>query len=451
MNKDILVVLPNFYLDDEDIKNFINVTLQEFKNNKLIFLSYLNTHDYYYQKLSYLGYDFFSVLKKQKIFTTTILRKTYQNHSNFNNYILVILRNTNNEISIKIQKKSKLNVYIWSALNNRIRSIKDEIQDEEDFEINSNIFSKISKKYKSQYVLTPYGFTMRHTGYGYINEMGFRIPKNYLNLKNREENHKLICFFGNSSCFSMRVRDNELFTNLLEQKLNSYFQENSIDKKVTILNFGMMGHLVLNEIYTYIAFAQELNPDLVFAHHLINDLVAGMTNDNLLLTKFNYNYLYLFEEWSLKLHKNNIGLGKDFPARNTLNSSQDIINAYYTRDKQFKSLVENNKSKYISVIQPASFSKKKLSEREKKGIELYINKLLIDEEPFIKSMYCELIDILKDKHEYCDIIDLHTMFEKFDDKDSLFSDWIHTNANGDKVMSEFIFEHMLKHDLLQML
>jgi len=448
--RDIIIILPSKEVEEVDLKSSFNAIFREFGEfSNFILLTYNDdSYEYYKKNLDFLDAEITPFFKKDAHLSKDLLALVYDKAFDIDAYRVVVLRDMENKISIGYADNTDIHIYMWSALNNRIRSIKDEMSLEEDEEIDSNIFSKIAKQNRSQYVLTPYGYTMRHSGYGYINEFGFRVPKDYQKLKNREKNHKLICFFGNSSCFSMRVRDNELFTHLLEQKLNHYYQENNIDKKVSVLNFGMMGHLVLNEIYTYIAFVQELNPDMVFAHHLINDLVSGMTNDNLLLQKFHFNYLYLFEEWSLKLHKNNVVIEEKIPTRNKINTSQEIIDTYYARDTQFKKLVENSGSKYISIIQPASFSKNELSEREKKGIEFYIDKMTTDEEPFIKDMYNELRNMLKEKGEYDDVIDLHTHFGKYGSNENLFVDWIHTNADGDRVMSEFIFEYMVDKDLI---
>jgi len=366
--KDIIVILPSLHIEEVDLKSSFNAIFREFGElSNFIVLTYDDTsHSYYKKQLDFLDISVVPFFKKGAFLSKELLFKVYNKAFKMDDYRVVILRDMDNNISIPYKDDVDINIYMWSALNNRIRSIKDEVSIEEDVEIESNIFSKIAKHHRSQYVLTPYGYTLRHSGYGYINEFGFRVPKDYQKLKNRRKNHKLICFFGNSSCFSMRVRDKELFTNLLEKKLNNYYYDNNINQQVTVLNFGMMGHLVLNEIYTYIAFAQELNPDMVFAHHLINDLASGMTNDNLLLKKFHFSYSYFFEEWSLKLHKNDIILRDKIPTRNKINSSQDIINSYYARDNQFKDLIKNNGSRYVSIIQPVSFSKKELSEREKK-------------------------------------------------------------------------------------
>lgn len=446
----IIATLPSNYVEIVDLKNYFNSIAQEFgKDAKYLILTYDDDSFVYYKKnLNYLNLTIINFFKKDALLTKELLLEVYECALDINQYRVVIFRDIENNISIKYAENTEIQIYMWSALNGRLRRIQDETNEEEDSETNSNIFAQISKHNRSQYILTPYGYTVRHSGYGYINELGFRIPKDYQKLKTREKHHKLICFFGNSSCFSMRVRDNELFTSLLENQLNDYFNMISQDTKVTILNFGMMGHLVLNEIYTYIAFAQELKPDMVFAHHLINDLVSGMTNDNLLLKKFNFNYHFLFEDWSLQLHKNDVVQQDKIPIRNKINTADEIIEAYYARDKQFKVLVENEKIPYVSIIQPVSFSKKELSKREKQGIAFYIDKMIIEEEPFIKNMYSQLIDMLKNKGEYDRVIDIHTAFGKYGASDDLFVDWIHTNANGDRIISELIFKYLINNNLI---
>ena len=45
----------------------------------------------------------------------------------------------------------------------------------------------------------------------------------------------------------------------------------------TVLDFGLPGNVVLNEIITYLLHCQDIRPDIVVAHDGFNDLFYGLT------------------------------------------------------------------------------------------------------------------------------------------------------------------------------
>ena len=446
---DILILLPPVPFENEDFKNALNAIEKELKSNKLHL--YCNEDSKEYYKINYGHYKIDTLIYCQdKYISKEIISREYNSAYNTKQYIFIILKNINHSQAIEVEKNSDINIYRYQILNNRVCSIKDEITEAEDIEIDSNVFSIIHKKQKGLFGLVPYGFTVRHPGYGYVNEMGFRIPKEYQTLKYRDSNHKLICFFGGSCCYSMRVRDDEIFTKVLEDKLNNHSEMNNLNTKYTVLNFGMIGYVLINELITYMMYAEELNPDFVVGYHLLNDLQCGMANDNLLLKKFNLSYNHRYEQWANILHKSDVQLKWDenISMHNQLNTPKDIINAYYTRELQFEKIATNNNSKYISIIQPMYFSKSKLSKREKVGYDFYTAKGVNSEYIFIKNMYEKYISFMKQKNRYKDILDLHTEFKSYDENDTLFCDSAHTLTKGDEVIASHIFNFLENKGLL---
>jgi len=443
--KDILILLPPSPFEKEDFNNALMAIEKELKSNKLFLYCNELDEEYYIKNYNYFK---ISVLihknESKNSINEHIISRVYKDTLSYEKYIFVILKNINHEQTVQFNLTTNINIYRWQVLNNRICSIKEEILEEEDPEINSNIFSKIHNKQKSLFGLIPYGFTFRHPGYGYVNELGFRVPKDYHSLKTRDKNHKLICFFGGSCCYSMRVREDETFTFLLEKKLNDYASEHKLKTKYTVLNFGMMGYVLLNELITYILYAEDLNPDIVIGYHLLNDLQCGMSNDNLLLKKFNIAYNHRYEEWSKILHGSNekLAWSESTTMHNKKNSPKDIIMAYYNREKQFKKIVTNNNSKYISIVQPMFFSKQELSQREQTGYNYYTNKVVHKEYTFIQNMYVKYLDYLKSQNEYEDILDLHTIFNQYDKTHTLFCDSAHTLSKGDYEISQHIFDFL---------
>ena len=445
--KDILIILPPAPFEINDFKNALNVIEKELKSSMLYL--HCSSESLSYYKNNYPQYNINPIHEGIEL-TKETLNQVYKKSYELDQYVLVVLKNIDHQQSYEYDINSDINIYRWQVLNNRICSIKNEITEEEDIEINSNIFSKMHKEQKSLFGLLPYGFTVRHPGYGYVNEMGFRVPNDYQKLKNRDKNHKLICFFGGSCCYSMRVRDDEMFTAVLEKKLNKYSQNNNSNIKYTVLNFGMMGYVVLNEMITYLLYAQELNPEYVVGFHFFNDVQSGIVNDNLLLRKFNTSYNHGYEEKIKTIHQSDIQIKwkEKTIIPNKFNLENDIILSYSKRDQQFSDIVTSDGSQYISVIQAFSFSKKELSEREKIGYNFYSRENLDQENAYIKRIYEEYISFLKKENKYDKTLDLHTKFSAYDENETIFCDSAHTVANGDRIIANHLIEFFLKKGLL---
>ena len=66
----------------------------------------------------------------------------------------------------------------------------------------------------------------------------------------------LIAVFGGSAAFSVYCQINEMFPARLEHKLSLALER--IGQRVTVLNFGMHDNVVMQEMMTYLLFAQQL-------------------------------------------------------------------------------------------------------------------------------------------------------------------------------------------------
>lgn len=342
---------------------------------------------------------------------------------------------------------SKEDVYTLE-IDGRIRASVSELGKKDYPHLDTHPFNKLGPKTPDgEFYYFPYGYLFKYPGLGSINPFGFRVPDNYSHLEEREKNHKLIIFFGGSAMWSMYSYIHEMFPSVLENKLNELCQSEEIDLRFTVLNFGMHGHIVLNEIMTYLLFCQNLKADYIIAHDGWNDLLYGMISDKFLLNEHNLAYQYNLEYWSQLLHqtknvKPTQPTGQKF---SVVNVPHNIISAYIERKKQFKNMVENEGSQFIWGLQPSIYSKRTHSSDE----ENYLNSELSHTNPFKEGykrmpfIYKEYVDTIK-KEQNINFFDVHEKFNRYDGQDTLFGDIIHTTPLGDKKIAIHYFEHFKK-------
>lgn len=315
--------------------------------------------------------------------------------------------------------------------------------------LDSHVFNKLSSRTsQGNFYYFPYGYLFRYTGLGPINSFGFRVADDYTKLTDRPDHHKLIVTFGGSSTWSMYCLHEEMFQERLQTKLNKWSKENNIGYTYTVLNFGMHGHVVLNEILTYVLFVQQLRPDIVITNDGWNDFIYGMVSDAYLLENQNMTYQYNLESWSHLIHGTNHipGNHSNISSKplNIINSPHTVIKAYVARKMQFHDMVEAAGGTFIWGLQPYVGSKHRPSSIE----EEYI-KPLPDNNPMstpyskIASIYDKYLAVrLPDRVKFANC---HAYFKSFDSNETLFGDNIHTVALGDEKVSDFYMMFITKH------
>ena len=175
----------------------------------------------------------------------------------------------------------------------------------------------------------------------------------------------MIAIFGGSAAFSIYCLHDEMFSSVLEKKINNFHKENNNSISYTVINFGMCSHVVMNEIFTYILFCQEVKPDYIIAHDGANDMISGMISDPYLLNKFNLTYQHELEEWSQKLHETeNLSRTQTQMPFHVINLPDNITKAYVERKMQFQRLAESQNCIFIWGLQPLVYSKKSSSIEE---------------------------------------------------------------------------------------
>lgn len=314
--------------------------------------------------------------------------------------------------------------------------------------IDTHIFNRLGPKTShGEFYYFPYGYLLKYSGLGSFNSFGFRVPEDYLNLKYRPKNHRLILFFGGSSMWSMYSYNHEMFSAVLEDLLNNYCKSNDIDVNFSVLNFGMHSHVVFNEMLAYMLFCQDLKSEYVIAHDGWNDFIYGMLSDKFLLNEYDLIYQYHLEGWSQILHatSNLKATQNDLSKLEIINLPDNIISAYINRKKQFDSLVENSGSKFFWALQPSIYSKNALSSIEKEYIRNDIGCDNPFREPYkrVSFIYEEFVrKIAKDL--MVSVLDVHDFFKNFGEDETLFGDIIHTVPAGDYKIALYYFEHFKK-------
>ncbi len=438
-----LILLPFAPFEKEDLERLFVCASKRFKKPNIALYCHKLSFEYYSEK--YPEYEIKIMIDSDNTFNYLTKDLFYSQCEEFvhdKNYIIVVANNIDRKIAAQPVIKENLPVYRWFILDGRIVSIATKTDLADDQEINSNIFAKIAKEAKSEFRLLPFGYMARFYEYGYINEFGFRVPKDYQDLKLRDKNHKLICAFGGSACFSMGAYEDEMWTARLENSLNSFSASSGLSSRYTVLNFGMMGQTVLEQIQTYILFAYSLKPDAVLSYDGFNDVVCGMITDSHLKEKFDYNYNFNYEEWA-KIVANSeekLAWKRGVSYVNPKNSPLVIAKSYYNRKKQFEQMSKEAGATFFSVYQPICFSKYANSERELKGYEQLTDVGIKRDVEYIKLLYKKVSEYLKTQDMFNAHLNLHDDFSLYGDESTIFYDMCHTVPYGDSLIAEMLLE-----------
>ena len=310
--------------------------------------------------------------------------------------------------------------------------------------LDQHVFNRVGPNSPDgEFYYFPYGYLFKYTGLGPINEFGFRVEGDFMRFARREPHHKLIVVFGGSAAWSMYSLHDEMFATLLEEKLNAWSRAEGRKETFTVLNFGMHGHVVLNEILTHVLFTSRINPDVVIGHDGFNDLVYGMLSDQDLLGRHDITYQYNLENWGRILHEN-LDIPSNQPESPLVihNIPQLIAKAYVTRKQQFRQMVESAGARFVWGLQPQVFSKAAMSPSE----SAYV-KGIPPNDPFstaykrIAYVYEKFFDLVRLPDD-ADFVDVHKYFGRFGADESLFGDVMHTLPDGDERIAECYFDHL---------
>ena len=319
-------------------------------------------------------------------------------------------------------------------VNGRLMPAGREYDDQDAGNINAHIFNRLSKPAGELFYYFPYGYLFRYPGVGPLNQFGFRAPDDLSPLKNREPEHKLIICYGGSSGFSMFTLPHQMYPAVMERTLNEKASRAGSRLRFTVLNFGQHAHVVMNSILTYVLFNYHLKPDFVVANDGWNDLIYGMAQDPRVLKLGNFAYQVQLEAWSQILHGTaDVPLTQTQTPFRAQSAAPAVLGQYFTRKRQFESMVRANGAEFIWGLQPNAMNKSELHPLEAANLDAFESKnahidLVRLAVPLFEraSQQLENMDVLK--------MDAYKAFAKYGKDDYLYVDPVHLSPGGDEAL-----------------
>jgi hypothetical protein len=290
----------------------------------------------------------------------------------------------------------------------------------------------------------PYGYLHRVTGLGPINEFGHRIEFDFRTLADRGPEHKVVACFGGSAGFSVCCLHDQMYTKVMERRLNELSAERAAGLKFTVLNFGQPGNVTLNEIFHYVLFCHRIRPDIVVSHDGANDLGYAAGCDGFLVETADIVYQQQLETWSELLHNpiaREQGTPNVLPTTSKPATSIAALRSYVARKRQFSAIVRAHGGRHVWGLQPLYLSKPELSPVERDRIWDHPRV-----EARIRDSFANYVTLyetfLANKPDMGDdvFVDFHTYFHSFGAAHSLLADVVHLLPEGDRVVGEHYAE-----------
>lgn len=308
--------------------------------------------------------------------------------------------------------------------------------------LNSHAFNRLGSRGPRMGVLYyPFGTFSRVPTVGHIDPWGFRIPFDYSSLSERDSNTTVIAVFGGSAAFSIYAQPEESHPALLENFLNAYCTQHGINHRFIVLNFGVPGYTMMDEIIAYMLHAYRLNPDVIIAHDGFNDLFFGLGNDPAIIVGKRFSYQPQLEEFAQKLHDSQ---SEPINDRSTpRNLPQNVIAAHLDRKRQFSEIVTARGKKFIWGLQPSIVGRGNRSPFENAVFQNLLNPGNTDAPVFqrLDLMYPRLSRVLETTPGI-EIVDVHRHCERFGDGRNVLWDSCHTTPLGDRLVAEAYFAHL---------
>lgn len=313
-----------------------------------------------------------------------------------------------------------------------------------------HVFSRLGpRNFRGAAYFFPYNsFYVGHpAAFGPIDEFGFRNSHDRASLEKRETKHLVIAVFGGSTVWSPCCLQPETFCSVLEGRLSEAREVKESGQKVSVLNFGVSGHTVLNEMMSWLLFCHKLKPDIVIAHDAFNDLANGLQTDPGLLNRNEITYMASIEQWAQILSgSSNVPLTQSDVSGAPIrlpSSPQAVVRAYLTRKRQFSDLVEKSGATFIWGTQPAWFGKASSAEETERYATIRALSRRLD--PMYQAMP-QLYEMLRKSVAQSAItypVDVQSAFSKLTVQDDVFVDHAHLNPKGEAIIAGIYAELIL--------
>jgi hypothetical protein len=297
------------------------------------------------------------------------------------------------------------------------------------------------------YCYFPYGYLYRFVGMGPINEYGHRIEFDFRALASRSSNHKVIACYGGSAAWSVYCCHQQMFTKIIERRLNDHCAANGRDLRFTVLNFGAPGHVVLNELLTHLLFGSLVRPDIVIAHDGSNDIGYGSSCDPFLVHD-DIVYQQQLEVWSRVLHDPEYAGHRIAVAPAEVHaplSAAQILRAYVHRKRQFCSIARAGGALFISGLQPIFLSKHEYSALERTWL-FDQPRAPVAQHAGFRNILATYRLFLEDRPSVGEdlFVDLHSYLGRFGREDTLLADPVHLAPDGDRIIGEHYADRIVE-------
>ncbi len=326
----------------------------------------------------------------------------------------------------------------------RLSLLNQELDTQEYPFLNAHVFNRLSSRLSEGFLYFPHGYLYRYPGMGPIDELGYRTSQAVYELASRPRHHKLVAVFGGSAAFSLLCRHEDMFTTKLEKKLNEYCAKTSTSILFSVFNFGVPGHVVLNEMTTFLSFGHAVKPEIVIGHDGYNDFYYGQVSDPYLLNKYALTYQNIHEKWSQIIFDSQ-DIALTWPEdkepwwenkSTTLNYPRSIVAAYSARQQQFQQVVHSTGAIFIGALQPSLFCRVRKSSEELTTLQYQLDGMygvIHKGMPFLYEKYFQHGSYRGLQH----FLNFPQYFgEQLDDSLTLFGDCVHTTPDGDEAISE---------------
>lgn len=321
---------------------------------------------------------------------------------------------------------------------------------EHDPHLERHVFSRMgTRNFRGAAYFFPYnGFYTGHpSAFGPIDEFGFRNAHDRAGLEKRGPEHVVIAVFGGSTVWSPCCLQPETFCSVLEDRLCAELSGKNGISKVSVVNFGISGHTVINEMFTWLLFCHKLRPEIVIAHDAFNDLANGVQTDPYLLNRNDMTYMAALERWGQRLmgaahvpltQSSDPGAMIRIPS-----SPQAVVRAYLTRKRQFSDLVESSGATFLWGTQPAWFGKSAAPAEVEKFAKIRALSGHLD--PMYRALP-QLYDMIRSvisQSKISHVIDVHAAFGKLTAEDDVFVDHAHLNPKGEAIIAAIYADAIL--------
>lgn len=321
-------------------------------------------------------------------------------------------------------------------VDNRIQSIKFELaraRYTSNAPTENNIFYELYKNKKENLfgnnIFYPY-FVNWPT---YETEFGFREDidwsgKSYVG-------KEIVCIFGNSQAVGVTVDSDQTVAKYLEEYLNLAFSSTEF----VVLNIAAPGCTTPKEMIFFLLLIEKLAPKIVISMFGIDLFAAFMDCDKMIKRHYLPSDLAM-DKVIKELYGSDTPLLGEGRMINRKVDISDSVASMVFRYKQFKRVVEGADIVFIGCIQPFLKMKKKWHRLERKNFKQHYRSAMSDEYGRIIEYIPELIKEFKKGVDAESLIDLNNLVS--DSEDCLFDDYIHTSAEGNRLIASFISSYV---------